>query len=121
MRSAAHATELAGVLFKPFSEQLAKEDNLEAADALLDGLREVLVLERTHAVGALSSAALNQLIQMIKRQLQLDETRMRERAAAAADQEDEEEEDDEDEQEDKDEEENAEEEEEEDKCFLKRV
>ena len=95
----AHVTELAGVLFKPFSEQLAKEDNLEAADALLDGLREVLVLERTHAVGALSSAALNQLIQMVKRQLQLDETRMRERAAAAAEEDEEDEEDDEDEQE----------------------
>jgi hypothetical protein len=86
-----HAIELVGAIFKPIADQLNKEESLVAVDSLLDALRELLVLERTHGVGALNGAALNQVIQVTKRQLQLDEARMKQLAEAGGEEEDDEE------------------------------
>ena len=97
----AHAAELAAAILKPMSEQLNKEDSLEAADAMVDAFREVLVCERQHAVGVMTGPALSSVLQLTKRQLQLDEKRVSERAAAAAERD----EDDEDDEENKDNEE----------------
>ena len=81
----ARVSELAGALLKPLSERLNKEDSLVAADAMLDCLREMLVLEREHRVGVLAGGpALNGVIQLVKRHLALDEARLRERAEEAA-------------------------------------
>ena len=94
--SKAHALEVSSSILKPITDQLAKEDSLVTVDALLEALREVTVLERTHQVGALNGAALNGVLQVLKRQLQLDEGRVKARAAAAAERDDDEEADDDD-------------------------
>jgi hypothetical protein len=89
--TAAHCTELLGMLLKPISEQLNKEDSLDAVDALLEAVRELVTLERTHSVGALvGPAALNGVVQLIKAQLQKDEARLKQRAEEAAEREEEE-------------------------------
>ena len=80
----AQARELLAALLKPLGDQLNKESSLEASDALLDAFREALVLERTHGVGALQPSFLSGLVQLTKRQLQLDEGRRKARTAAAA-------------------------------------
>ena len=96
----AHAAELLQTVLTPLTEALNKEDALDAADAQLDAIKEVLVLERTHQVGALTGhAALQGVIQLVKRQLQLDEKRAKAKAAAAAERDDDDEGDDDEEEE----------------------
>ncbi len=68
-------------MFKPLSEALGKEDSLSASDGMLDALHDMIVLERTHAAGALGAAAISPLVQLLKRQLQKDEQRLARRAA----------------------------------------
>ena len=88
----AHALELSGVLLKPLTEQLNKEDSLEAIDSFLEAFKQVLTLERTHKVGALEgAAALNGTVQLIKTQLQKDEKRLKARAAEEAERDEDEE------------------------------
>ena len=95
----AHAAELLPVILKPLSEQLNKEESLEAADSLLEAMYEILVLERTHHVGAFTGqAALSGILQLLKRQMHLDEKRLKARAEAAADRDEDEAADEEDEE-----------------------
>lgn len=96
----ADARDLLGSVLKPLTDAVGKEDSPEAADALFEALREVLALERTHSVGALTGGpALQGIVQLIKRQLQSDESRCKARAAAAAERDDDEEADEEEESE----------------------
>lgn len=70
---------------KPMSEQLNKEDSLEAADAMLDAFREIVEMERTHKVGAFGPTSVNGLLQLVKHQLQADEKRAKARAEGGDD------------------------------------
>lgn len=81
----AHALELSQVMLKPLTEQLNKEDSLEAVDSFLEAFKQVLSLERSHKVGALEgTAALNGSVQLLKTQLQKDEKRRKAREAEEA-------------------------------------
>lgn len=78
------AADYVGGVLKPLSDAIGKEDSLTAADAMLDAVHDMLVLERTHKAGALGANALSTLLQLLKRELQKDEKRRVARAEEAA-------------------------------------
>ena len=87
-----HVADALGAILKPVSDQLNKEKSIEAADALLDCVLDVVRLERTHAAGALpAQQAVGGVSQLIKIQLQKGDARARARAEAAAERDEDEE------------------------------